>query len=85
MPRAAQRCSQAESSCPSSRRYAISCGGYSTSNAALSTVAPWAAAFITIASDAPKTNPTFKLAVSIVPHNARNPRAKPFSLAAKIW
>jgi sn-glycerol 3-phosphate transport system substrate-binding protein len=44
-----------------------------------------AAAFFTISSDAPKANPGFKLAVSIVPHNAQNPQAKPSSLAEKIW
>jgi ABC-type glycerol-3-phosphate transport system substrate-binding protein len=44
-----------------------------------------AAAFFTIRSDAARVNPSFQLAVSIVPHNARNPRAKPLSLAEKIW
>ncbi len=43
------------------------------------------AAFFVIASDAPKANPSFQLAVSIVPHNVRNPQAKPASLAEKIW
>ena len=44
-----------------------------------------AAAFFTITSDAPKVNSTFKLAVSVVPHNAQNAQAKPLSLAEKIW
>lgn len=44
-----------------------------------------AAAFFTISSDAPKANPAFKLAVSIVPHNAQNAQARPYSLAEKIW
>jgi ABC-type glycerol-3-phosphate transport system substrate-binding protein len=44
-----------------------------------------AAAFFTITSDAPKANPSFKLAVSVVPHNAQNAQAKPYSLAEKIW
>ena len=44
-----------------------------------------AAAFFTITTGAPKANPNFKLAVSIVPHNAQNAQAKPHSLAEKIW
>jgi sn-glycerol 3-phosphate transport system substrate-binding protein len=43
------------------------------------------AAFFTTLSDAPKVNPAFQLAVSIVPHNAKNAQAKPLSLAEKIW
>ncbi|MBI3973290.1 MAG: extracellular solute-binding protein [Chloroflexi bacterium] len=43
------------------------------------------AGFFTTLSDAPKVNPSFQLAVGIVPHNAKNAQAKPLSLAEKIW
>ncbi|HEU5315824.1 MAG TPA: extracellular solute-binding protein [Chloroflexota bacterium] len=44
-----------------------------------------AAGFFTTSTDGPKANPNFKYAVTIVPHNAANPQAKPASLAEKIW
>ena len=44
-----------------------------------------AAGFFTTMADGPRANPNFKFAVSIVPHNASNPQARPASLAEKIW
>jgi ABC-type glycerol-3-phosphate transport system substrate-binding protein len=43
------------------------------------------AGFFTTLSDAPKVNAGFQLAVSIVPHNAKNAQARPLSIAEKIW
>lgn len=44
-----------------------------------------AAGFFTSLSDGAKVNPAFKMAVSIVPHNAKNAQARPLSQAEKIW
>jgi len=44
-----------------------------------------AAQFFVVMSDGPKANAAFRPAVSVVPHNAANARAKNLSLAEKIW
>ena len=45
-----------------------------------------AAGFFTALSDGPKANPSFHLEANIVPGNTtKNPKAKPLSIAEKIW
>jgi ABC-type glycerol-3-phosphate transport system substrate-binding protein len=44
-----------------------------------------AAQFFVVMSDGPRANAAFRPAVSVVPHNAANSKAKNLSLAEKIW
>lgn len=43
------------------------------------------AGFFTTAEDGPKADPAFRWAAALMPHNVRNPQARPASLAEKIW
>jgi ABC-type glycerol-3-phosphate transport system substrate-binding protein len=43
------------------------------------------AEFFWAAEEGPKADPAFRFAAALVPHNVRNPQARPASLAEKIW